>query len=650
MMNISGLIRGLAPDVQAAEPKVLELKTGEVVRGVVLQTYPDQEALVNINGIQVRAKLETPLKQGESTMLQVQPGAAGGQVVLKPLGSQAAPITDGTMTEVLKTLGLEDNADNRQMIQMMHRAGIELSKENVQAFADLQSRMPAELKQADWMPSAVIAFQKGLPLTPETVASVRQAVQGRPLHETLRRLEAMAEQLTGEVELSPESRELLQSLRTLIGQIRSAAQAGAGAVASGAAAGGAAQAGAGTGASGAATGGAVQAGAGAGASGAAAGGAAQAGAGAVASGAMAGGAVQAGAGAGASGAMAGGAAQAGAGAGASGAMAGGAAQAGAGAVASGAMAGGAAQAGAGAGASGATAGGAVQAGAGAVASGAAAGGAVQAGAGAGASGAAAGGAAQAGAGAEASGASAGGAAQAGAGAGASGAATGGAVQAGTGAGASGAMAGGASQPGAGAVASGAAAGGAAQAGAGAVASGAAAGGAAQAGAGAVASGAMAGGAVQAGAGTGASGAMAGGAVQPGAGVSGAVAGRAAQAGAGAVASGAATGGAAQAGAGAAPQSDHWLSRLMKSLGVEHEHQAMKLLDAEAAPGSSLPTAEHKSAESLKSVLLQLSQADDLPSGMKEAAQQAVQQITGQQLLLNPGRDAVFSQITMFVPR
>ncbi|UUZ85911.1 hypothetical protein LJK88_22115 [Paenibacillus sp. P26] len=76
---------------------------------------------------------------------------------------------------------------------------------------------------------------------------------------------------------------------------------------------------------------------------------------------------------------------------------------------------------------------------------------------------------------------------------------------------------------------------------------------------------------------------------------------------------------------------------------------MKLLDAEAAPGSSLPTAEHKSAESLKSVLLQLSQADDLPSGMKEAAQQAVQQITGQQLLLNPGRDAVFSQITMFVP-
>ncbi|MEC0244751.1 hypothetical protein P4H65_02835, partial [Paenibacillus chitinolyticus] len=56
-----------------------------------------------------------------------------------------------------------------------------------------------------------------------------------------------------------------------------------------------------------------------------------------------------------------------------------------------------------------------------------------------------------------------------------------------------------------------------------------------------------------------------------------------------------------------------------------------------------------SAETLKSLLLQLTAADDLPAPIRESAQQALQQITGQQLLLSPDRSGVFTHVTLFVP-
>ncbi|TVY08798.1 hypothetical protein [Paenibacillus cremeus] len=225
-MNISGLMRSFIGETKVAEPKALELKVGEVVKGTVLQSFSDQDALMSIGGVQVRAKLETPLKPGDVTMLQVQPESETGQVVLKPMQSSNVPIAEVSLGEVLKTVGLPDSPANRQLVQALHQAGISLTKENVQAFADLQTRMPTQQTQEQWLPSAVIAFQKGLPLTPETVLSVRQAVQGEPFHATLTQLEALVQQELGgegEASLSPQTRELLQSARQLVQQVRDAA-------------------------------------------------------------------------------------------------------------------------------------------------------------------------------------------------------------------------------------------------------------------------------------------------------------------------------------------------------------------------------------------------------------------------------------------
>ncbi|SFW27597.1 hypothetical protein SAMN02799630_01524, partial [Paenibacillus sp. UNCCL117] len=107
------------------------------------------------------------------------------------------------------------------------------------------------------------------------------------------------------------------------------------------------------------------------------------------------------------------------------------------------------------------------------------------------------------------------------------------------------------------------------------------------------------------------------------------------------------GGAAAGGAGAPPDApEHLLGRLMKAIGIEHEHQAVRMLGAEDGRPAGMAD---KSADSLKSVLMQLAQASDAPDELKQAAQQAVHQITGQQLLLSQDRSSMFSHITMFVP-
>ncbi|MEK3915397.1 hypothetical protein [Paenibacillus sp. FSL H7-0331] len=222
-MNISGLIRSVLNDMQASEPKVLELKVGEVVKGMVLQLLSETDAIINIGGVQVRAKLETPLKQGEVTLLQVQPENSSGQMVLKPLGASVVQIADGSLAEVLKNVGLPDNAINRQIIQTLHQSGVPLSKDNVQAFSQLQSQLPPAVSQKDWIPAAVVAFQKGIPLTGETVTALKQVITGPAFHETLQQLDdQMTKLLSDNQNLSTSTRSAIDAFKGVVAVVKEA--------------------------------------------------------------------------------------------------------------------------------------------------------------------------------------------------------------------------------------------------------------------------------------------------------------------------------------------------------------------------------------------------------------------------------------------
>jgi hypothetical protein len=110
----------------------------------------------------------------------------------------------------------------------------------------------------------------------------------------------------------------------------------------------------------------------------------------------------------------------------------------------------------------------------------------------------------------------------------------------------------------------------------------------------------------------------------------------------------------------APPADaeSWVGRVLKLLGAEHEQQAVRggvvaaAETARAAAGTAAlggGVGGELATDTLKGVLLQIMGSNEVPPAVKEAASGLVQQLTGQQLLLNTDRTAPFAQVTLFLP-
>nr|WP_236703653.1 DNA ligase [Paenibacillus xylanivorans] len=201
-LNISSVIRGLLGDSKPGNAKPLELKEGQVVRGSVVSVSDDgADAVLQIQGVQVRAKLETPLRPGETTLLQVQPPGENGVTVMKPLTGALAELPQASLNNLLQEVGLPDTKGNRELLLAMQRSGLPLTKDNVAMVQNMMTAKPAQVPAEEWVQATGIAFQRGLPVTAETVKGLHQAVFGPPLHQLLKglaeQLESMLTQTAG---------------------------------------------------------------------------------------------------------------------------------------------------------------------------------------------------------------------------------------------------------------------------------------------------------------------------------------------------------------------------------------------------------------------------------------------------------------------
>ncbi|MFC3746269.1 DNA ligase [Paenibacillus sp. GCM10012306] len=188
-MNIGSLIRGLLGDSKPGEPKSVELKEGQVVRGVVLSVSDSgKEAVVQIQGAPVRAELETPLQPGQTLNLQVAPPGENGLPVLKPVSPGQTAIPQ-SMGEALESLGLTDAKAGREIVLAMQSGGLALTKETAAKLNMIMNAKPPGVPAEQWLEAAVISVKRGLPVTAESVRGLQQAVFGPPLHQLLSSLE-----------------------------------------------------------------------------------------------------------------------------------------------------------------------------------------------------------------------------------------------------------------------------------------------------------------------------------------------------------------------------------------------------------------------------------------------------------------------------
>ncbi len=234
-MNVSQLMRQFMREMQGADPKALELKVGQVVKGMVVQLLSDQEALMNIGGHLLKAKLETPLQQGQTTMLQVQPNSTPEQLLLKPMQASAVPIAEESMPDLLKQLGFKDTPQHRQLVQLAHQAQVPLTKVEMKPLQPIVQLQPEGAESSTWMKAGLAAHSKGLPLTADSIKAMQQIMFGQPIHHNLKQVGEQAAQLLQQITASPNgdgtnqsSLQLsskvtaqLQKLVQLVGQISS---------------------------------------------------------------------------------------------------------------------------------------------------------------------------------------------------------------------------------------------------------------------------------------------------------------------------------------------------------------------------------------------------------------------------------------------
>lgn len=190
-MNIGPLVRSMIGDSKQGESKSVELKTGQVVRGTVLSVSDNgQEAVIQVQGVKLHATLETPLQQGQTTLLQVQQPNEDGTVVLKPMNSLPQTMLSGnSLLQIMQSLGLEDTESNRQLLNQMQATGVPLTKENVTLLGQILTNRPQQVPLSEWIQAAGIALGRGLPVTAQSVAGLHQAIFGPPLHELMSALE-----------------------------------------------------------------------------------------------------------------------------------------------------------------------------------------------------------------------------------------------------------------------------------------------------------------------------------------------------------------------------------------------------------------------------------------------------------------------------
>lgn len=230
--NITQMMRGLLGDVKSGDTRKVELKAGQVVRGVVMKVESDsKDAIVQINGVQVRAKLETPLAPGQTAMLKVQPESTPESIVLKPVETAADQATDETIRQLVKATGMPEAKWAMDLVRDLKRDGIPLTRDVVEALKKAVESVPKGVDPEEWMRAAAVALRRGMPVTEQTVAGMRQIMYGKPVHQLLADLETQLENLPSGQALTKGAQEqgsavgdTVARLKAILAEMKAAAQ------------------------------------------------------------------------------------------------------------------------------------------------------------------------------------------------------------------------------------------------------------------------------------------------------------------------------------------------------------------------------------------------------------------------------------------
>lgn len=205
-MNLLQILQRWTNEASLTKGNVQTWRPGQVLQGEVLQLLDDRHAVIRINGMKLRARLEIPLQAGQKAYLQVQPGTSGDLIRLKPLQQSRLAMTNDSIKHLLEQAGLPMRLPFRELVVRVHEAGGVPDPKTLRALLPILEAKPDDytVNVSNWIRSGLTAHERNYPLTRAFIEPLYQLQYGKSFEELtdtlLRQLETFIHQRKGDAD------------------------------------------------------------------------------------------------------------------------------------------------------------------------------------------------------------------------------------------------------------------------------------------------------------------------------------------------------------------------------------------------------------------------------------------------------------------
>ncbi|OXT16870.1 hypothetical protein B9K06_12840 [Bacillus sp. OG2] len=172
-----------------ADSKPLQLKEGEIHQAVVKEKLPNNEAVLQIKGQDVKVALEGDLPKGARVAVEVT-GTDGPIPSVKSAVKAPGPGTGSAEASRQPLAGIEIpekvKAETAKAAAMLMGKGVAISKQDLQNIAAFLEKGPGSMK--DKMETLAAMGRKGLEFTPGQLKAVHEALHGSSISRAIEQL------------------------------------------------------------------------------------------------------------------------------------------------------------------------------------------------------------------------------------------------------------------------------------------------------------------------------------------------------------------------------------------------------------------------------------------------------------------------------
>ncbi|GAA0364864.1 hypothetical protein [Bacillus horti] len=197
-MALGNILQSMFRTPRASNNHVLTLTSGQVVKGEVLQLYPNDHALVKLGSMQVQAKLEAPLEAGLRSWFQVQGSAHPITLKLVSAPQHLGHQGQTDLAQLLQFFGMKSSALGEKLLQFFLQEQLPMTKQNVRSGTQILEQLGT---RSETLQAIKFAVQKGLPLSKEIIQSLQSFSQNSSLAYQIRDVAAaLPSQARGELQ------------------------------------------------------------------------------------------------------------------------------------------------------------------------------------------------------------------------------------------------------------------------------------------------------------------------------------------------------------------------------------------------------------------------------------------------------------------